>query len=60
LLSDMFKLNGGKIKCPYCKSQYLYHVDLQAKKVPYSGRHTGKSESVHVVIHEATEDEAKR
>jgi DNA-directed RNA polymerase subunit RPC12/RpoP len=31
LISDMFKLNGGTVKCPYCKSQYLYHVKLTAK-----------------------------
>ena len=31
LLSDMFKLNGGTVKCPYCKSEYLYHVKLTAK-----------------------------
>jgi DNA-directed RNA polymerase subunit RPC12/RpoP len=33
LLSDMFKLTGGTVKCPYCKSQYLYHVKLTAKPV---------------------------
>ena len=59
LLSEVFKLNGGKIKCPYCKSQYLYHVQLQAKKVPYSGQRTGKPDSIQVVVHKATEDEAK-
>ena len=24
LLCDMFKLNGGTVKCPYCGNQYLY------------------------------------
>jgi phage FluMu protein Com len=33
LLSDMFKLNGGTVKCPYCKSQYLYDVKLKAEPV---------------------------
>jgi DNA-directed RNA polymerase subunit RPC12/RpoP len=33
LLSDMFKLNGGTVKCPYCKSQYLYHVKLRAEQL---------------------------
>jgi DNA-directed RNA polymerase subunit RPC12/RpoP len=33
LLSDMFKLNDGTIKCPYCKSQYLYDVKLKAEPV---------------------------
>jgi len=33
LLSDMFKLNGGTVKCPYCKSQYLYDVKLRAEPV---------------------------
>ena len=33
LLSDMFKLNGGTVKCPYCKSQYLYNVKLKAEPV---------------------------
>ena len=37
LLSDMFKLNGGTVKCPYCKSQYLYDVKLQAKQILKSG-----------------------
>jgi len=37
LLSETFKLNGGTVKCPYCKSQYLYNVKLQAKQMLKSG-----------------------
>lgn len=57
LLSDMFKLNGGTIKCPYCKSQYLYHVKLRAEQMPLSGRHTSKPDSVHIVVHRESGDE---
>ena len=32
LLSDVFKLSGGTVKCPYCKSQYIYQVELKAKQ----------------------------
>jgi len=56
LLSDMFKLNGGTVKCPYCKSQYLYDVKLKAKRVVSSGRHTSNSDSVHIVVHRDIED----
>ena len=37
LLSDRFKLDGGTIKCHYCKSQILYHVGLQAKQIAQNG-----------------------
>jgi phage FluMu protein Com len=37
LLSEMFKLNGGTVKCPYCKSQYLYDVKLRTKQMLKSG-----------------------
>lgn len=57
LLSDVFKLNGGTIKCPYCRRQYLYHVELQARQVPHSGRHTSKPDLVHIVVHKESDDE---
>lgn len=57
LLSDMFKMNGGTIKCPYCRRQYQYNVQLRAEKMPYSGRQTSKTDSVHVVVHRETGDE---
>jgi uncharacterized Zn finger protein (UPF0148 family) len=28
-LPEIFKLNGGTVRCPYCKIQYTYQVEVQ-------------------------------
>jgi uncharacterized Zn finger protein (UPF0148 family) len=37
LLCDMFNLNGGTVKCPYCGNQYHYQVKLQAEQIAENG-----------------------
>ena len=32
LVSEVFKMNGGTVRCPYCKSQYVYKTKLLATK----------------------------